>query len=185
MARELTDSPEAHLVARARDGDAGAFQALLEPLIVPACRLAYSFLHDWGEAEDAVQDAALKAWRAMPRLRPETAALRPWFLSIVTNQARSVRRRRSFRTITMGDLPRLREAPAPAPVARDDLIDLRRAMGGLDATQRSLLFLRYCLDLPIAEAAAALHLSPDAAKARLYRALRAIRPALEDSEASR
>jgi RNA polymerase sigma-70 factor (ECF subfamily) len=185
LARELTESSESHLVARAREGDAGAFQALLEPLIVPACRLAYSMLHDWAEAEDAVQDAALKAWRALPRVRPETAALRPWFLTIVTNQARSVRRRRSFRTITMGDLLPLREATAPAPEASADLIDLRRAMRGLDPTQRSLLFLRYCLDLPIAEAAAVLHLSPDAAKARLYRALRAIRPALEDSEASR
>jgi RNA polymerase sigma-70 factor (ECF subfamily) len=183
LARELTDSSESHLVARARAGDMGAFQALLEPLIVPACRLAYSVLHDWQEAEDAVQDAALKAWRAMPRVREETAALRPWFLTIVTNQARSVRRRRSFRTMTLGDLLPLREAPAPE--TRDDLIDLRRAMSGLDRTQRSLLFLRYCLDLPLAEAAAAVNLSPDAAKSRLYRALRAIRPALEDPEASR
>jgi RNA polymerase sigma-70 factor (ECF subfamily) len=121
----------------------------------------------------------------MPRLREETAALRPWFLAIVTNQARSVRRRRAFRTITMGDLLPLGEAPAPAPDLREDMIDLRRAMRALDATQRSLLFLRYCLDLPIAEAAATLHLSTDAAKSRLHRALRAIRPALEDSEASR
>jgi DNA-directed RNA polymerase specialized sigma24 family protein len=55
----------------------------------------------------------------MSRLRQETAGLRPWFLSIVTDQARSVCRRRSFRTITMGDLLPLREAPAPAPDARD------------------------------------------------------------------
>jgi RNA polymerase sigma-70 factor (ECF subfamily) len=185
LARELTEPPDSHLVDRARDGDAAAFQALLEPLIVPACRLAYALLHDWEKAEDVVQEAALKAWRAMPRLREETVALRPWFLAIVTNQARSVRRRRSFRTITMGDLLPLREAPAPAPDLREDMLDLRRAMSGLDATQRSLLFLRYCLDLPIAEAAAALHLSTDAAKSRLHRALRAIRPALEDSEASR
>jgi RNA polymerase sigma-70 factor (ECF subfamily) len=185
VARELTDTPESHLVARARDGDVGAFQALLEPLIVPGCRLAYSVLHDWEEAEDAVQEAAVKAWRAMPRLHQGTAALRPWFLTIVANQARSVRRRRSFRTMTMGDMLPLWEAPAPSPDTRDDLIDLRRAVSGLDRTQRTLLFLRYCLDLPLAEAAAAVHLSPDAAKARLYRALRAIRPALEDSEASR
>jgi RNA polymerase sigma-70 factor (ECF subfamily) len=185
LARELTDSPESRLVARARGGDAGAFQALLEPLIVPACRLAYSLLHDWEEAEDVVQEAALKAWRAMPRLREETAALRPWFLAIVTNQARSVRRRRSFRAVTAGGLQPWRELAGPGPDVSADLLDLRRAVGGLDATQRSLLFLRYCLDLPLAEAAAALRLSPEAAKSRLYRALRAIRPALEESEANR
>jgi RNA polymerase sigma-70 factor, ECF subfamily len=133
LAHELIDSSESRLVARARDGDAGAFRAPLEPLIVPACRLAYSRLHDWQEAEDAVQEAALKAWRAMSRLRQETAGLRPWFLAIVTSQARSVRRRRSFRTITMGDLLPLREAPAPAPDARDGVASapdpVRRPVG--------------------------------------------------------
>ena len=173
---------ETELIARARLGSSEAFEDLLRPLLEPACRLAYSVLHDWLEAEDAVQEAAIKAWRALPRLREDTPAMRPWFLAIVGNQARSMRRRRGFATITLGRLGAWQPAAAPESDS-EELIDLRRAAAGLNDAQRALLFLRYCLDLPLDEAAAVLGLSPVAAKSKLYRALRAMRPALEDSRA--
>jgi len=54
---------------RARHGDLAAFEYLLSPLIEPACQLARAILSDWYEAEDAVQEAALRAWGAVVRLR--------------------------------------------------------------------------------------------------------------------
>src|SRR5206468_1475292 len=80
------------LVARARGGDASAFALLLDPLWEPAYRLAYSMLRDRAAAEDAVQEAGMKAWRAAGRLRDDSGDLRPWFLTIVANQCRSIRR---------------------------------------------------------------------------------------------
>jgi photosystem II stability/assembly factor-like uncharacterized protein len=73
------------LVAAARQRDASAFETLLRPLIEPGYRLAYSMLQRREEAEDAVQEAALNAWRGIHRLSENTETLRPWFLAIVVN----------------------------------------------------------------------------------------------------
>lgn len=74
-------------MAAARRGDGAAFAELLRPHYQPAFRVAYGLLHDSTEAEDAVQEAAFKAWRLLGNLR-EGASLRPWFLAIVANECR-------------------------------------------------------------------------------------------------
>src|SRR5438093_12755759 len=79
------------LIARARDGDKAAFEQLLAPVIAAGARLAYGMLLDRAAAEDALQEAALKAWRRLGNIRAG-ADFRPWFLGIVVNQARSMRR---------------------------------------------------------------------------------------------
>src|SRR5437868_8947576 len=84
-----TGDPE--LIARARGGDKAAFEELLSPVIAPGARLAYGMLLDRAAAEDAVQEAALKAWRRLGNIRPGSD-FRPWFFGIVVNQARSTRR---------------------------------------------------------------------------------------------
>ena len=79
------------LVQAAKGGDEAAFEVLLEPLLDQGYRLACGFLHDHQAAEDAVQEAAVKAWRKLHRLR-EGAEMRPWFLGIVANECRNTRR---------------------------------------------------------------------------------------------
>src|SRR5207248_6034949 len=74
-------------------GDADAFDALLAPLLDPAYRLAVVLLQNRTEAEDAVQEAALKAWSRLRQLRGDRSQLRPWFLSVVANECRMSRRR--------------------------------------------------------------------------------------------
>src|SRR5260221_9537209 len=86
---EATGDPD--LIARAREGDKAAFGNLLRPAIEPAARLAYGMLLDRTEAEDVVQEAAIKAWRRLGNLRAG-ADFAPWFLGIVANQCRTVRR---------------------------------------------------------------------------------------------
>ncbi|MBJ7597269.1 MAG: hypothetical protein DLM67_13665 [Candidatus Nephthysia bennettiae] len=62
------------------------FMAGIEPLLPMAYRLAYGLLRHPEEAEDAVQDATLSAWRSRATFR-EGSELRPWFLAIVANSA--------------------------------------------------------------------------------------------------
>ena len=100
------------LVARARDGDDAAFGSLVTRYGQMAFRVAWLITRDRGEAEDAVQEAFVKAWRAMPRFRAD-APFRPWMLRIVSNEARN--RARSTRR---RDALALREAAAVATGTR-------------------------------------------------------------------
>lgn len=77
---------ESGLVDRARAGDLAAFEELVSPLIEPASQLACAILRDWHEAEDAVQEATFKAWRAVGKLRDDTTNLRAWYLTIVATK---------------------------------------------------------------------------------------------------
>src|SRR5207249_7675581 len=72
---------------------AGSFDELLGALLEPAYLLAVAMLGDRSLAEDAVQEASIKAWRGIHTVR-DTNSLRSWFLSIVANQCRSLRRAR-------------------------------------------------------------------------------------------
>jgi RNA polymerase sigma-70 factor, ECF subfamily len=145
------------------------FDALVGPLIEPAFKLAVVFLRDPHEAEDAVQEATLKAWRSLDRLRDEGAA-RAWFFSIVANQCRSMRRTRWWSVLRV-------EAPHRdhAEDRPDDSLDLRREMSRLPATDRAALFLFFYMDLPLAEVARVLKISPQAAKSRVHRAITRLR----------
>ena len=82
---------EAELVARARRGDAEAYERIVEAYQHIAFRVAYVVCGDAADAEDAAQEGLVKAFRALPRFR-EGAPLRPWLLRIVANEARNRRR---------------------------------------------------------------------------------------------
>ena len=171
----------AGLLDRARSGDVRAFESLLAPLIDPACQLAYAILRDWQEAEDASQEAALKAWRAIGRLRADTASLRPWYLTIVANEARSRRRGRWWSVVRSPDLQVGAGETGPEDRAAVR-VDLERAMRRLGEKERMILFLHFYLDLPLDEVGGVVGLSAAAVKSRLYRATRSLRPALRDRE---
>src|SRR5215467_3710188 len=95
-------TPETSLVARARRGDAGAFDALIGPWIEPAWRFAAASLRDPEEARDVVQEAALKAFRKLDQLR-DGAPVRPWFFAIVSNQCHSLRRTRWWTVVRIAE----------------------------------------------------------------------------------
>jgi len=161
-------------IAEARSGDQVAFEALITPLIHPAYRLAYAILRRREAAEDAVQEAVLKAWRGIGQLRPETESLRPWFFTIVANECRSVRRGRWWSVVPL--------IHGPRRVFNEQRIaettDLRRSIERLNHGDRVLLYLYYWLDLPLDEIAAALGISQQATKGRLYRAIGRLRERL-------
>lgn len=157
---------------RAKDGDGRAFGELLAPVLGPGFRLAMTMLNDRYAAEDAVQDAALKAWRKLDRFRPE-AELRPWFLAVVSNECRTARRSRWWRVLRFGELIERRPEPDLASG-----IDLAVALDGLPPHHLLPLSLYYHLDLPIDEVARILGCSEGAARQRIHRALVALRPAM-------
>jgi RNA polymerase sigma-70 factor (ECF subfamily) len=153
--------------------DEDAFEALLTPLMLPAYRLAYGILRDRAEAEDAVQEAALRAWQHR-RSFHAGAQLRPWFFAIVVNQCRSVRRGRWWGVL------RLAEPDRPPDNQQDDetALDLRRALARIGYDERLVLVLRYYMDLGYAEVGLTLGISEQAARSRTHRAVRRLRPRL-------
>ena len=136
--------------------DAGleyAFQELIEPWLDPAYRLATSLLLDRDEAEDAVQEAAVKAWRGLARLRDRERA-RSWFFAIVVNECRLARRRPWWKVVRVPSPPEAASGGADEHVAS---LDLTAALRSLPAEDRTALFLYYWLDLPLEEVAVATH----------------------------
>jgi RNA polymerase sigma-70 factor (ECF subfamily) len=158
------------LMVSATAGDADSFAALIEPLLDPAYRLAAVMLADRSSAEDAVQEASVKAWRKLRQLRGDVTSLRPWFLSIVANECRMARRQRWWSVLKLADVPLAQASPDP-----DVSAGLRGALLRLKPEERLPLVLHFYLDLPLDEVARALRVSPSAAKSRIYRAAKRLR----------
>ena len=167
------------LLPRARGGDKAAFEDLLRPVITPAARLAYGMLQDRAAAEDVVQEAALKAWRRLGNVRPG-ADFRPWFLGIVVNESRSMRRARWWSVLR---LERIERAAPEEADSTSRSVDLRRALRRLSADQRASVLLHFYLDMPLEDVAAALGISVAGVKSRINRGLKRMRPALQSYEA--
>ena len=162
---------EAGLVEAARGGDESAFDSLVGPLIDSAYKLAVVFLRDPNEAQDAVQEATVRAWRSLGRLRDE-AAVRQWFFAIVANQCRSMRRSRWWSVIRLESISRRQQ---DLDESHDQRLDLGRELSKLPATDRAVIFLFFYLDLPLNEVAKVLRISPQAAKSRVHRAVTRLR----------
>jgi RNA polymerase sigma factor (sigma-70 family) len=161
-------------VLRAQRGDSRAYEELVHPHEEIAFRVAYVITRNAADAEDAVQDALVKAWRALGRFRAGEP-LRPWFLQIVANEARNRRRsagRRDRLALAAASLSG-EAAPSPEDAVLDaaQRIELLAALEELPADARDVLACRYLLDLSEEETAAALDLARGTVKSRTSRAL--------------
>lgn len=141
--------------------------------------LANRYCSDTYEAEDAVQEALIRAWRKREELR-EAQHLWPWLARIVINETLRIQARRrpepvaDLEPLGMGEDGRLLSAPAR--------IDLQRGLETLDAGERSLLRLRYELDLTQATIADRLNVPEGTIKVRLHRARARLERALREKE---
>jgi RNA polymerase sigma-70 factor, ECF subfamily len=145
--------------------------ALMLPL---AQRLAYGMLQNAHECEDALQDAAFKAWRALPRLR-EGSDVRAWFLTIVANECRQRRRSRWWSTLKMDSPPAAVSNRHGQGLGDEDAIELRRALNRIPSDMKMALVLRYYLDFSFEDMGRVLGVSAAAAKSRTHRALSRLR----------
>jgi RNA polymerase sigma-70 factor (ECF subfamily) len=166
-----------------RDGDATrderetAFARLADAHLDAAYRLATFILAgDRGEAEDAVNDAALQAWEHYSELR-DPARFEAWFTRILVNECRDRIGKRRLRPITLAD-----PDPGATPDHADALLRsdaLARAMLSLSPEHRVVVALRYVHDLPLEEIAARTGERLVTVKSRLHYALRQMRASLE------
>ena len=170
---------DAELVIAAREGDLDAFTALLGRYRSPALRVAYGIAGN--DAEDAVQDAFVKAFRKLDGFRTD-AAFRPWLFTIVANESRN-RRRSSARRDKL-EL-QVRDQPPPAGTAVDDVVaqrDQRERLAVIVARlpdrYREVVALRFFAGLSESETAQALSCPLGTAKSRLSRALDMLRTQL-------
>ena len=164
---------------RARRGDARAYESLVQEHQAIAFRTAYVITGSAADAEEAAQEAFVRAWLALRRFR-QGAEFRPWLLTIVANEARnrvrSRRRREGLAERAAGELAWQAPAadfPAPADGA------LREALAALPERDRSVLACRYVLDLGEQETAAVLGIARGTVKSRTARALERLRVSLE------
>lgn len=175
-------SEDAGLAARARDGDVGAFEELVTRYQGIAFRVAWLVVRNRGDAEDAVQDAFVKAYYAMPRYRPG-APFRPWILRIVTNEARNrgrSSRRREGLALRLAATEEANQVPPPevAVLDRADAEALVAALGRLPERDRLVIAYRYLFEMSEAETAEAMEVRPGTVKSRLSRALVRLRTEL-------
>jgi RNA polymerase sigma-70 factor (ECF subfamily) len=165
------------LVRRARDGDRDAYDVLITELVDRLYRIARLILRDYDSAEDAVQEALVRCWRDLPRLRdPDRfdAWLNRILLHAITDEAR--RRRRLGASLTV---LRIEPAMADSISAIADRDELERVFGRLSVEHRTIVVLHYYLGLSADEAATTIGIPVGTAKSRLHYATEALRAALE------
>jgi len=172
------------LVERAKRGDIDAYEEIVRRHQATAFRIAYAICGSREDAEEAAQDAFVKAHRALGRFRAG-APLRPWLLRIVGNEARNrrVAGGRSARLIErLVREPGSREAAPslePGLLADAERRELLAALERLPARQRDAIVCTHLLGLSEAEAAVALDCRPGTVKSRLSRGLERMRSELE------
>ncbi len=175
---------DAALAERAKRGDVRAFEELVRMHQDIAFRTAFLFTRSAADAEDAAQDAFVKAWRALPRFR-SGAPFKPWLLRIVANEARNRRRsagRRAELTLRAAAAqPSGDAAPSPEAAAldrgrRDELL---RHVQSLAERDRDVIACRYFLELSEQETAAVLGVRVGTVKSRTARALARLQAEVE------
>jgi RNA polymerase sigma-70 factor (ECF subfamily) len=173
---------EAALARLAQAGDQAAFATLVQRYSGAIFNQAYRMLNDIPEAEDAVQEVFLRAFRNLASFDPERRLV-TWLLTIGSNYCIDRLRRRRNSWLTLDDIAFWLPSGDPGP-ERLALLDERRAavqraLQRLSATYRGVTVLRYWHDLSYFEIAEALNLTEATVKTRLHRARKLIAEALE------
>ncbi|CAN5554598.1 sigma-70 family RNA polymerase sigma factor [soil metagenome] len=188
------------MIALAKRGEVPAYEALVLRYQTIAFRTAYLITGDAGEAEDATQTAFIKAWKAIdrfelgpeprrfgrrsrhqPSAEPSEPSFRPWLLTIVANEARNrVRSDTRHPTIELSDaidhpLANDTESPEAVVESNERRAELIHALEQLSEPDRTVVSMRYFLDLSEQEMASALGIPPGTVKSRLSRALQRTR----------
>jgi RNA polymerase sigma-70 factor (ECF subfamily) len=181
-AAEESACREAELIARVLAGERELFHELIRPYEKSLYFAALSLLRNVEDAEDAVQEAVLKAYKALSKFRSESK-LSTWLASIVLNEARGrLRHDRIVAFQSIDEAPDPEEEFTPAVIAdwrevpldtleRKEIRELiQDAIRSLPEMYREVFVMRDVQDLSIAETAAATGITEGLVKVRLLRA---------------
>lgn len=176
----------AMLAERARNGDAIAFERLVNVHQEEVFRMVYYRIRSRMDAEDLTQDVFLQAYRGLGSLK-ETDRFRPWLYRIALNRVRDYLRHKKFLSFfgfssLDGDPPEEGDADVSRPPeVLDDLIrhefweKVKALSAQLSPVEREVFFLRFIDDLNLKEISQVLKKSESAVKTHLYRALKKFR----------
>jgi len=160
-----------------------AWSALVEQQQEAVFRLAYLLLGDADAAKDVAQETFIRAFYALDGF-DSSRPLRPWLLSITANLARN--RRRALGRYLAALSRWFQKAPLPVgPDPRDEHLrqwqaqTLWQAVRRLGPADQEIIYLRYFLELSVAETAEAVGVAPGTVKSRLHRALERLRAVVE------
>ena len=162
------------LVEQARKGDHDAFAALVGMSVARLDATAWLIVRDRELAHDVVQDALLRAWRDLPRLR-DAGRFDAWLHRLLVNACLDAVRRRRRRPIEIELQPVVVSSePDPAGTVADR-DELDRAFARLDVDHRAIVVLHYYLGMSMPDAASVMGIPVGTAKSRLNRALASMR----------
>lgn len=151
-------------VKLAKKGNHEAFIKLIKPLELQMYNIAKAILRHDEDCADAMQEAILKAYKSLPRLR-QAPLFKTWLLRILINECNMILRKKSH----VIPLLNLDQAEHITP-SLDVNIDLREAVYRLEEVSRTIIILHYFRDLPLRQIAEMLDLNEGAVKTRLHRA---------------
>lgn len=172
---------EQELVTLARAGDEAAFTQLVETYQTAIFNLCYRMLGEPGEAEDAAQEAFLRAYSRLNSYDP-TRSFKTWLFSIANHHCIDRLRKRRLIWLSIEDEPlaphpALREqspGPEEASVRREQSEAMQKHLAKLSPDDRQVIVMRYWSDLSYEEIADATKTTVSAVKSRLHRARGAI-----------
>lgn len=173
-----------NIIARARRGDAGAFEQLVETYREQVYRIALRMCGNAADADEAAQEAFLAAWKGLPNFRGDSQ-FSTWLYQLTTHAAIDLMRREK-RQIATEDITEV-SAPDPAPgpqqqaERRETQEAVRDAILQLTPEYRQIVVLRFLEDLSYEEIGAALKLPSGTVKSRLNRAKAQLKDILSKS----
>lgn len=173
--------PDPIIIQRARAGDSRAFSRLVEAYQTPVYNLCYRVLGNPHDAEEAAQEAFLRAYTRLGSYDP-ARSFKTWLLSIAHHYCIDRLRRRRLNFLSLDDEPAAdtaawrSAAPTPEETAmrRERDGEIQGLLDFLPAKDRSALVMRYWYDLSYEEIAQATATTVSAVKSRLHRAREAL-----------
>ncbi len=187
---EPTPEQEAVLINRIQCGEKELFYGLIRPYEKRVFVIAFTILRNEADAEDAAQEAFLKAFKYLAQFRSESR-FSTWLIQVAINEARSRLRKSHLEimrpiddqenddgTYTPRDFTDWREIPSEALERKEIRQKLATALGSLEQKYREVFVMRDVEQMSIEETSQALQISVGAVKTRLLRARLVLRDLL-------
>lgn len=164
-------------VLAAQKGDVGAFGALYEQYAGDLYRFALWYTHDRCDAEDAVQDAMVNAFRNIPHLR-RAEAFHAWLFTILANACKAILKRRQIAAVSLEDTP---QAANIGVYDSYDTGQTARLLEQLNETDRQIITLSVFGEFSSKEIGKLLGMKSATVRSRLSRALHTLREKTEET----